>query len=186
MTRLPPVPYEEWDTEALRPLTGGRPVPPSNALGLLLNHPRLAKAFLTFSAQLLYRSTLPARIRELTVLRVAWRHRCRYEWTHHLLMAREAGVTEQEVEEVRQGAGTLLNRAVDELESTSTLSDELYAELAKELDERQLMDFVFTVGSYGLQAMAYNTFGVEPDPGLDSDDMDDERPGDGEPAEPAG
>lgn len=172
MTRLPPVPYEEWDAEVLRPLTGGRTVPPSNALGLLLNHPRLAKAFLTFSTQLVYRGTLPAKLRELTVLRVAWRHRCRYEWAHHVLTARAAGVTEKELEEVRQGSGTLVNRAVDELEDTSSLSDELYAELAKELDERQLMDFVFTVGAYGMQAMAYNTFGVEPDPGMDCQGMD--------------
>ncbi|MFF7734491.1 carboxymuconolactone decarboxylase family protein [Streptomyces sp. NPDC007984] len=173
MTRLRPVPYEEWDGEVLRPLTGGRTVPPSNALGLLLNHPELAKAFLTFSTHLLYRSTLPARTRELTILRVAWRHRCRYEWAHHVLIAREAGVTEEEVEEVRQDASTLLNRAVDELETTSFLSDELYGELAKHMDERQLMDFVFTVGAYRMQAMAYTTFGVEPDPGMDDAGMTD-------------
>ncbi|WNM31872.1 carboxymuconolactone decarboxylase family protein [Streptomyces sp. Li-HN-5-11] len=189
MTRLPPVPYEKWDAEVLRPLTGGRTVPPSNALGLLLNHPRLAKAFLTFSTQLLYRSTLPARTRELAILRVAWRHRCRYEWAHHVLMARAAGVTEKELQEVRRGTGTLVNRAVDELESISSLSDELYAQLSEELDERQLMDLVFTVGAYGMQAMAYNTFGVELDPGMDDGGMDhgrmDKGIDDGGPGEPA-
>ncbi|MCQ9179710.1 carboxymuconolactone decarboxylase family protein [Streptomyces sp. IBSBF 2953] len=176
MTRLRPVPYEEWDGEVLRPLTGGRTVPPSNALGLLLNHPRLAKAFLPLGAHLLYRSTLPARTRELTILRVAWRHRCRYEWAHHVLIAREAGVTEEEMEEVRQGAGTLLNRAVDELETASRLSDEVYEELAKDMDERQLMDLVFTVGAYRMQAMAYNTFAVELDPGMDDGGMSDRGP----------
>ncbi|MEU1180355.1 carboxymuconolactone decarboxylase family protein [Streptomyces sp. NPDC005820] len=173
MTRLPPVPYEDWDAEVLRPLTGGRTIPPSNALGLLLNHPHLARAFLTFSTQLVYRGTLPARTRELAVLRVAWRRRCRYEWAHHLLMARQAGVTEEELEQVRQGADTPLNRAVDELETTSTLCDETYAELAKELDERQLMEFVFTVGAYAMQAMAYNTFGLELDEGLPDGGFDE-------------
>ncbi|WP_327319482.1 carboxymuconolactone decarboxylase family protein [Streptomyces sp. NBC_01235] len=173
MTRLPPIPFEEWDAEVLRPLTGGRTTPPSNALGLLLNHPHLARAFLTFSTQLVYRGSLPARMRELAVLRVAWRRRCRYEWAHHVLMADRAGVTEEELEQVRQGADTLVNRAVDELESASSLSDETYAELAKELDERQLMEFVFVVGAYGLQAMAYNTFEVEPDAGMDDAGMDD-------------
>lgn len=175
MSRVTPVPYEDWDGEALRPLTGGRTVPPSNALGLLLNHPDLAKAFLTFGTHLLYHNTLPTRTRELTILRVAWRHRCRYEWAHHVLLAREAGITEEELEEVRQGAGTVLNRAVDELETTSCLSDQTYAELAKDLDERQLMDFVFIVGAYAMQALAYNTFGVEPDPGMDDAGMS--RPG---------
>ncbi|MFE2066543.1 carboxymuconolactone decarboxylase family protein [Streptomyces sp. NPDC059467] len=171
MTRLSPIPYEEWDAEVLRPLTGGRTIPPSNALGLLLNHPRLAKAFLTFSTQLVYRGTLPDRMRELTVLRVAWRNRCRYEWAHHVVMAQQAGVTAEELEGVRHGADTLVNRAVDELDTTSSLSDEVYAELAKELDEQQLMEFVFTVGAYRLQAMAYNAFGVEPDAGMDDGGM---------------
>ncbi|MEU3781914.1 carboxymuconolactone decarboxylase family protein [Streptomyces sp900129855] len=177
MTRLPLIPYEEWDPETLRPLTGGRTVPPSNALGLFLNHPALAKAFLAFGTHLLYRSTLPAKVRELTILRVAWRRQCRYEWVHHLVMARQVGVSEEELEQVRRGADTLVNRAVDELDATSTLSDELYARLAKELDERQLLDFVFTVGGYGMQAMVYNTFGVEPDPGMDDEVMTDEKGG---------
>ncbi|MEU9242668.1 carboxymuconolactone decarboxylase family protein [Streptomyces sp. NPDC048385] len=165
------MPYEEWDAEVLRPLTGGRTIPPSNALGLLLHHPRLAKAFLTFSTQLLYRSTLPPKIRELAILRVAWRHQCRYEWAHHVLTAREVGVTEEELEGVRQGENTLVNRAVEQLSTDCFLSDEVYAELAKDLDAQQLMDLVFTVGTYALQAMAYNTFGVEPDAGMDDGGM---------------
>ncbi|MEV7015975.1 carboxymuconolactone decarboxylase family protein [Streptomyces sp. NPDC093991] len=166
MTRLSPVPYEEWDAEALRPLTGGRKVPPSNVLGLLLHHPELAKSFLTFSAHLLARNSLPERTRELAILRVAWRRECRYEWAQHVLIGRRAGVTEEELEQVRTGVDTLVNRAVDELETSSALSDGTYAELAGELDERQLLDFVFTVGAYGMLAAALNTFEVEPDSGL--------------------
>ncbi|MFJ8105745.1 carboxymuconolactone decarboxylase family protein [Streptomyces sp. NPDC096132] len=173
MTRLPPVPYEEWDAEALGPLTGGRKVPPSNALGLLVHHPELARAFLTFNTHLLMRNSLPPRTRELVILRVAWRRRCRYEWAQHLLMGRQAGVTEAELEEVRTGAGTLVNRAVDELDTTSTLSDTTYEELAKQLDEHQLMDFVFTVGAYGTLAMAFNSFGLELDEGLPGGGFDD-------------
>ncbi|MFF9204083.1 carboxymuconolactone decarboxylase family protein [Streptomyces sp. NPDC014986] len=167
MTRLPPVPYEEWDAEALRPLTGGRTVPPSNVLGLLLHHPELARSFLTFSAHLLARNSLPEKMRELAILRVAWRRECRYEWAQHVLIGRRAGVEEDDLEQVRTGADTLVNRAVDELETSSTLSDGTYAELAKALDERQLLDFVFTVGAYGMLAAALNTFAVEPDPAPD-------------------
>jgi AhpD family alkylhydroperoxidase len=169
MTRLSPVPYEEWDAEALRPLTGGRKVPPSNVLGLLLHHPELAKSFLTFSTHLLARNSLPEKTRELAILRVAWRRECRYEWAQHVLIGRRAGVEEDDLEQVRTGAGTLVNRAVDELETSSTLSDGTYAELAGELDERQLLDFVFTVGAYGMLAAALNTFEVEPDSGLDDE-----------------
>jgi hypothetical protein len=38
--------------------------------------------------------------------------------------------------------------------------------LSEHLDRRQLMDLVFTIGAYDLLAMAFNTFGLELDPGL--------------------
>jgi AhpD family alkylhydroperoxidase len=152
-------------------MTGGRKVPPSNALGLLLHHPELAGAFLTFSTQIA-RSTLPRRTRELAILRVAWRRGCRYEWAQHVRSGVRHGLTEQDLEEVRSGAPTLVNRAVDELETDSRLSDATCAELSKELDTRQLMDLVFTIGAYALMATAFNTFDVRldedlPDGGFD-------------------
>ena len=43
---------------------------------------------------------------------------------------------------------------------TPNLTDETWAALGEHLDERQRMDFVFTVGGYAMLAMAFNTFGV--------------------------
>jgi AhpD family alkylhydroperoxidase len=172
VSRISPLPYAEWDTEALSVMAPGRTLPPSNVLGLLARHPALAKAFLTFNAYLLGPSTLPARPRELAILRIAWRRRCRYEWAQHVRIARRAGVTDEEIAQIRAGAPTTINQAVDELDQDSCLSDETYQALAAELDERQLMDLVFTVGNYGLLAMAFNTFGVELDPGLPDENFD--------------
>jgi 4-carboxymuconolactone decarboxylase len=173
VSRIAPLPYAEWDAEALAGLAPGRRLPPSNVLGLLARHPALARAFLPFSGHLLSRAALPARTRELVILRVAWRRRCRYEWAQHVAIARRAGVTDDEVAGIRTGAATLISRAVDELDESSTLSDETYAALADELDERQLLDLVFTVGGYSMLAMALNTFGVELEPGLPDEGFDD-------------
>ena len=171
--RIAPVPYEEWNADALDAfavLAPGRKMPPSNVLGLFARHPELAKAFLTFNKHL-FDSTLPVRIRELAILRVAWRRRCRYEWAQHVLIAKRAGVTDEEIVQARSAATTTLARAVDELDTQSRLSDQTYAELTYELNDRQLMDLVFTVGAYGLLAMAFNTFDVQLDPGLSADDF---------------
>ncbi len=54
---------------------------------------------------------------------------------------------------------------------SAELSDETWSELAKELDEQQLMDLVFTVGAYEALAMAFLTFGVELDADLDSHEL---------------
>lgn len=166
MSRLPPVPHDQWDDDAFAAMARGQKLPPSNALGLLAHHPDLAKAFLGFNLHLLGASTLPKRIRELAVLRVAWRRRCQYEWAQHLLIAKRAGVTDEEIDQIRAGADTPINRAVAELETDSTLSDATYQLLSADLSDRQLMDLVFTVGAYGLLAMAFNTFEVELDPGF--------------------
>jgi len=66
----------------------------------------------------------------------------------------------------------LLITAVDELDETSGLADETYEALAAKFDDRQLMDLVFTIGTYGLLAMAFNAFGLELDPGLSDEGFD--------------
>jgi AhpD family alkylhydroperoxidase len=172
MNRIPPLPYDEWDTEALASLAPGRRLPPSNVLGLFARHPELATAFLGYNRYLLGGgSTLSPRTRELAILRVAWRRRCQYEWVQHVLIARKAGVTDEEIDAIRAGEPTPITRAVDELEADSGLSDDTYRALAAELDDRQLMDLVFTVGTYGLLAMVLNTFEVELDPGLPAENF---------------
>lgn len=163
--RITPLPYAEY-MKALGPSAPDARKPPSNALGLLARHPELAKAFLEFNKYLLVESTLPKRTRELVVLRVAWRRRCQYEWAQHVLIARRAGISDEEIDLVRTDAPTPLNRAVDELETDSRLSDATYEALGADLDDRQLMDLVFTVGTYGVLATLFNTFEVELDPGI--------------------
>jgi AhpD family alkylhydroperoxidase len=158
--------------DAISAVAPGRPLGPSNVLGLFANHPALAKAFLGYNAYLLSRaSTIPPHTREVAILRVAWRRRCRYEWAQHVRIARRAGLTDEEIARIRAGDADDENigqiiAAVDELDAHSTLSDETYQALAGKFDDRQLMDLVFTIGTYGLLAMAFNAFGLDPDPGL--------------------
>ena len=189
MTRIQPLPFDEWDLDAISVVAPGRQLGPSNVLGLFANHPALAKAFLRYNAYLLGRdSTIPPHIRELAILRVAWRRRCRYEWAQHVRIARRAGVTDAEIAMVRAGADAragagdgdapgheitaLIIAAVDELDANSGLSDATYQALADKFDDRQLMDLVFTVGTYGLLAMAFNAFGLDLDPGLSDEGFD--------------
>ena len=193
MTRIQPLPFDEWDLDAISVVAPGRQLGPSNVLGLLANHPALAKAFLGYNAYLLGRdSTIPPHTRELVILRVAWRRRCRYEWAQHVRIARRAGVTDAEIAMVRAGADAragagdgdapgheitaLIIAAVDELDANSGLSDGIYQALADKFDDRQLMDLVFTIGTYGLLAMAFNAFGLDLDldldPGLSDEGFD--------------
>ncbi|WP_156687151.1 carboxymuconolactone decarboxylase family protein [Mycobacterium sp. Marseille-P9652] len=170
--RLQPLPADQWDEAVEHSLSGmlpperRNPKDAGNLMSTLARHPKLARAYLRFSGYLLYGSTLPPRVRELAVLRVAHRRRCDYEWTHHVKLARQAGLSDSDIAATRTGAADdefdrAVITAVDELEERSDLSDETWAALSGRLDERQLMDLVFTVGGYAGLAMAINTFGVE-------------------------
>ncbi|MBI3691526.1 MAG: carboxymuconolactone decarboxylase family protein [Mycolicibacterium aromaticivorans] len=170
--RLTPLPAEQWDDEVQLALKGMLPRDRQNpegagtALSTLVRHPDLTKAYLGFNVYLLFRSTLPARLREVAVLRVAHRRDCAYEWEHHVEMAKAEGLTDDDVEAIRNGGADdeldrLVVRATDELDEKSNLTDETWAALGEHLTERQRMDFVFTVGAYGMLAMAFNTFGVQ-------------------------
>jgi alkylhydroperoxidase family enzyme len=56
--------------------------------------------------------------------------------------------------------------ATDQLIDHYRVEDETWVRLAKHLDERQLLEVVFTVGTYTCLAMAFNSFGLQLDPEL--------------------
>jgi alkylhydroperoxidase family enzyme len=188
MGRVDPLPPDEWPPEmsgaiaALRPPNPRYPFPsrdPSrpkglNALGMLAHHPELTTAYHHFNGHVLFASTITPRQRELLVLRVAVLRDAAYEWAQHAVLAGDAGITEEELSNVRSGPGhgdwspieAALLSAADELVRDARLSDGTWTTLTGELDTRQLMDVVFTVGAYDLLAMAFRTFDVELDDDL--------------------
>ncbi len=188
--RIAPLPTDEWDDDALaalrsafgddgaeRMLSTAPDAPPMpNVLATLMRHPALAGPFLTYNNVLLRTPTLEPRLRELMVMRVAWRTRCEYEWVQHVRMAARCGITPEEVEAVGQGAAADawsaleadVLAATDQLLDRYRIDDETWARLAQHLDERQLVEMAFVVGTYTCLAMAFKTFGLVLDPDLDS------------------
>ena len=76
---------------ACSPRSGATRHDAGNVLSTLVRHPKLTRAYLKFSTYLLYGSTLPPRIREQVILRVAHRRGCAYEWSHHVEIGKEVG-----------------------------------------------------------------------------------------------
>lgn len=158
---------------ARRPAEPRRERPASNILGIFSWHPALARAFFAFNNHL-FHSTLSARDREMATVRVAWLRRGEYEWAQHVRMAKTAGLSDEEVDAISAGPDSAawgprdaaLLRSVDEIVADRYVSDETWNRLSGHLDRKQLMDLVFTIGAYDLLAMAFNTFGLELDPGL--------------------
>src|ERR1700712_534018 len=72
-----------------------------HGLGVLLQDPALAKAFLNFSQHVAIASSISKRQRELLILRVSWLRRSEYEFVQHLVVGRNAGFSERGVERVQ-------------------------------------------------------------------------------------
>jgi alkylhydroperoxidase family enzyme len=165
--------------DALTPLTppGGPPKQEKNrsrglgALTMFAHHPALAKAFFSFNGHILWDTTLTARQRQLLILRVATKRRSTYVWGEHVVVARDAGLSDEEISRVASGSeaslwepldGALL-RAADELIDEGDVADDTWATLSSTLDARQLVDVVFTVGCYETTSLFFRTFGLEGD-----------------------
>lgn len=185
--RLPPLPPRAWPPAmqtATKPLVPATPRPPGyprglNILGTFAHHPDLAAAFFVFNGHILNTSTLTSRQTELAILRVALLRRSAYEWQQHLYAARDCGITEEEIEAIGTSddahpwsdADRALLRAVDELVA-GEVGDDTWAALRESLDERQVLDLVFTVGAYVTIAMLVDVARTP----LDDDLLGDARP----------
>lgn len=142
-----------------------------NVFTTLARHRGLFRRWLWFAGALMPGGKLPRDQSELVILRVAHNTGSDYEWGHHERLGRRAGLTPEEIARVREGAAApgwsvrraLLLRAADELHADRTIGDELWAALARELDERLLIELCMLVGHYEMLAMTLNSLRVEPD-----------------------
>ncbi len=179
--RIPPLPVEEWDDSARRAVRlddgdADRAVPAVlNIFATLANHPDLMRRWVVFANHVLAKSTLDPREREIAILRMGWNCGAVYEWGQHVAIGRECGLTDDDIARIAAGADAegftdheaAIVRAADELWSDACITDATWAALATTYSEAQLMDLVFACGQYALVSMALNSFGVQPEPGLE-------------------
>jgi alkylhydroperoxidase family enzyme len=119
-------------------------------------------------------NTLSPRHRELLILRIGWLCQAEYEWAAHSAVARSIGFTEEELVRITRGPDApgwnpleaSLLRATDELHRDAFITETTWQALSTQYDTQQLMDVVFTVGTYNLVSMLLNSWGVQLDEGF--------------------
>ncbi len=187
--RLRPLALEQMDPRAreilggtvapIASLEGGKQKPgsgPLNILRTVAHHPLLLEPFLGFAATLATRGVLPRRDSELLALRAAWNCRSGFEWGHHVIYARAAGLSEEEIERVVRGPEApewseedrVLLTAADELHAGQDLSDATWKQLRARWDAAQLVEIPFVVGNYTMLSMVAKATGVPLEPELPS------------------
>lgn len=116
----------------------------------------------------IFAGKLPARERELAVLRIGWLLRAPYEWGEHVDIGQRYGVSKEEIQRVIEGSAApgwteheaAILRAVEEILADQTVSDATWAVLARTWDEQQLLEFPMMVGQYVCTAIVQNTLRI--------------------------
>lgn len=140
---------------------------------ITLRHPGLFRAQMNLGVEVAGKSTIPARERELAILRVAQIARAPFEWAEHVMIGKRFGLTDEEIARVVEGSSApgwtkheaAVLRAVEELMGDHCMSDETWNTLAATWTEKELLEMPMLVGSYLMTALQQNTLRVPMEPG---------------------
>jgi 4-carboxymuconolactone decarboxylase len=172
--RIAPLPIEMVSQEAWGTVNNIRKaigLPPATDLPgyslTMVKHPEIFRLQLEMGTAI-FTGKLPARERELAVLRIGWLLRAPYEWGEHVDISQRYGVRKEEIERVIAGSGApgwtehdaAILRAVEEILSGLTISDATWAVLARTWDEQQLLEFPMMVGQYVCTAIVQNALRI--------------------------
>jgi len=172
--RVAPMPNAEIDAEAwdlvngVRASAGAGPTDDMpEYMRIMVKHRALFKPNMELGT-ILYNGLIPARERELAILRCGWLCKAPFEWGEHVRIGQRCGLTREEIARATQGSSApgwsehdaAILRGVEELIADSALSDETWTTLAKGWDEQQMIEFPFMVGQYVATAFVQNSLRV--------------------------
>ncbi|TQM69489.1 4-carboxymuconolactone decarboxylase [Actinomadura hallensis] len=153
--RLPPFMADE----------SGRLLGPFNAM---LYSPSVGLPLQDLGAALRFRTAFTKREREIATLVVAAHARSDYEWYAHERIGRRAGLTDEELDALREGRAPLLAdvrervvyEAARQLVEEEDLGDAVFTEAATTLGRAAVVELVTLVGYYKALALQMRVFRV--------------------------
>jgi alkylhydroperoxidase family enzyme len=148
-----------------------RPIALNRAMA---NNPEASKAFSVPAMYIRHKSRLDPRLRELAILQVGWLARSPYEWSHHVKIGRDFGVSDDDIRAIAdETAGRpsqldplarLVLRAAREMTNDLAMSDATYAALEKELGREKMIDLTVAVAFYNGVVRLLGTLRIDVEP----------------------
>jgi alkylhydroperoxidase family enzyme len=146
-----------------------------NAFRMLANHPDLARHVFGLLTMLSSRNKLDTRLRELIIMRLAWRTGSEYAWTQHYRIATQAGVMAEELVALRDWqssdrfhpADRAVLAAADDTCERGAISDAVWAQCEQALHEPAvLIEMVVAIGNWTLFSQLLQSLRVPLEPGV--------------------
>ena len=141
---------------------------PHNALGILMHNPDVFGAFLDYWVTSKLKTHISVREQELVILRMGCLFRSNYVFKHHVPLAREFGVSEAELQAVRDGyyegfppRESAMLTLTDEFMDTRTLSQATWTKYNTILSATEMVDLIGLVSQYVLFGLVNNVAQVQ-------------------------
>ena len=145
---------------------------PENNLYRVLNHsPNCCRIAQRMADFVFKGSRLNGRLKELAIMAVAYLARSTYAWSHHLVICKSYGVSEEDVRQLTNhldGRPHALDErarltvdAAREMTENIAMSDKTFAALRGFLDNEALVDLVVIVGHYNGMGRVLRTLAVD-------------------------
>jgi alkylhydroperoxidase family enzyme len=146
----------------------------TNLHKLLVNSPDMARAFNGVGGYIRFKSKLDPRLRELAILQVGWLEQSEYEFTHHVKIGREFGVTDDDIagmmaetegknSKLEPLARTILKGA-REMVRELAMSEATFAEIKRHLSDEEMVDLVLTIAFYCAVVRVLGTMKIDNEP----------------------
>jgi alkylhydroperoxidase family enzyme len=145
-----------------------------NLFRLMVHSPGGARAFSGLGQYIRFGSKLDPRLREMAILQVGYLTRSVYEYTHHIKIGRDFGVSDDDIRAIAAetaGKATALDaltkavlRAAREMTQNLAASDETFAALRKSLDEERVTDLVLIIAFYNAVVRFLGTMQIDNEP----------------------
>ncbi len=168
-------PYEPEVEEALRKwMAPGSEAEPLKLFRTLNIHGELASRMRPLGAGILAHGRVAPREREIVIHRTCARAGAEYEWgVHAVAFGGPLGLSETQLGATVHGSAddpvwserdALLIGLADELHDTATVGAPLWARLAEQFSEQELLELIVTAGWYRLLSYVINAAEVELEP----------------------
>jgi alkylhydroperoxidase family enzyme len=138
---------------------------------LLAHSPNGTRAFNGLGNFIRHGSRLDPRLREMAILQVGYLARSPYEYSHHVKIGRDFGVSDDDIRAITdetEGRPSKLEplakavlRAAREMTTDLAISDETFAELQQGLDSERLTDLVLTISFYNAVVRVLATLQID-------------------------
>ncbi|MEN9543803.1 MAG: hypothetical protein RLZZ598_636, partial [Pseudomonadota bacterium] len=145
-----------------------------NLARVLVNSPGMARALLGLGKYIRQHSEIDSRLRELVILQVGWMEGSEYEFTHHVKIGREAGVSDDDIRAMiaeTTGQTSALDpltraalRGAREMVNGVAMTEATFAEISAVLSPGQMIDLVGTIAFYCAVVRLLATLGVDNEP----------------------